>query len=207
MTDEERKDIPQEATGAEEPVAPERPNDSGTMPGQNSYPDPPAGWNQSNQPSQQSPQGNAPQDPDLPDMGVVGRTVFKLTDQEAFTFSSARKFITASQVAAVVSLIVGGVLLSSIAVVLAIIGFRKLNDIAQGHTDQIEVHFALRRSGILAIGISAAALIINVVSLIFFYPMVMESLGAGGFGGLFPSGTSAAPSPTTGSAPGVNLFG
>lgn len=207
MTDEERKDIQQEAPGSEDPGALEHSNDSGITPNQNSYPDPPAGWNQSSQPPQLNPQRNTPQNPDIPDMGVVGRTVFKLTEQEALTFSSARKFITASQVAAVVSLVIGGVLLSSIAVVLAIIGFRKLNEIARGHTDQIEAHFALRRSGILAIGISVAALIINAVSLIFFYPMVVESLSAGGFGGLFPGGTSTAPSPAPSSAPGVNLFG
>ncbi len=100
-------------------------------------------------------------------------------------FATARKYVTASQVCAIVSLFIGGMILSTVAVVLAFVGYRKYSDLKiQGHIDD-RTFTLIRRSCIIAGTMAAAALALNVISFIAIYPLVMEYIQTGDMSVLF----------------------
>ena len=170
------------------------------------YPEPPVSW----RPGVHSENNPTPheQPPKTTSRSIIaiGNTVTSLSNEEAAVFASGRTFITASQVAAIVSLFFGGILLSSVAIVLAVIGARKLSSIASSHAENVELRSAVNRSSALAIGMTVLALIVNVVTIILFYPIIVDAMNSGDLSTLFTGGQSAAPSPSN-PAPGYDLFG
>lgn len=156
-------------------------------------PDPPMNWRPDTGMSQSNPdnQNNAlEQGP-----AVVGKIVLNLDGSEMRQFEKARKYIIASQFVAIVSLFFGGILLSCIAIVIAVVGYRQLSQIAMNYWEQPFVQMALKRPGVIAIGMGVLALIVNAVALFVMYPMIMQTLQDEGFAGLIPglqsNGTAA----------------
>ena len=96
----------------------------------------------------------------------------------------------AAQIVALVSLIIGGVFASTVALVLAIISYRKFSGIAGRMQDESVVR-ALKRAGMMAIVMSCVALVLNVVSLIILMPMVMQFVQTGDYSALFGNGPLA----------------
>ena len=129
---------------------------------------------------------------ELPRVGYVGRAQVALSADEAALFERARKNIGISNICAIISLFIGGVLLSSVALGFAVSGFLKLRGLASARNDQPLVKAALTRSGIIAIIISASALVVNIAALVYLYPIVMGTMQTGDFGSLFVGGQSAA---------------
>ena len=123
-----------------------------------------------------------------------------LSNADVQLLETARKFISIAQICAIVSLFLGGVVLSSIAVILSFMGMSKLNAYANAHSLDEGARRALRRPGVLAVGMCVFALVFNIMSLIFLYPIVMESLQSGDFTGLFGSGQGSAPSSGAGTS-------
>ena len=81
---------------------------------------------------------------------------------------SAQTLITISTIAAPVSLLFGGVLLSSAAIVCGIVGMRKLGKIqAHGQQERNAIQVALK-SARMAIVMSGIALALNAVSMMWF---------------------------------------
>ena len=102
---------------------------------------------------------------------------------------SASRFMLAGAIAGPFSMIFGGVLLSSISLILAIIGYRKaVNASAHANPEMMQM---LLRFAKTAIGVCILALIVNAVFLIFFYPTMYESLVTGDLNGLFNSGSAS----------------
>ena len=154
-------------------------------PEHNEAPEPPKRWRPD---SSSQTQGESPDKaPDQKDSiaGMMGSTRVELTSSEIAAFESARRLVTVSQIAALVSFIIGGVALSAIALICAVVAYRKLDAIAAGKQDHPEMQHALRRVGVMALGLSAVALVINIVALVVLYPVIMNSLQSGGFGSLF----------------------
>ena len=140
-------------------------------------PEPPMRYNPNTQPPPMRPSGGA----DSP--------------QE---FLSARRMITASQVMAVVSLVIGGVVLGSVAIVFAVMGYRKAvagQRIHQGDASSEDIAWGLlKRSATLAIVMCVIALVANVVALALLYPSLLETLQTGDYSSYFgstPSGQEA----------------
>ncbi|MBR0404291.1 MAG: hypothetical protein IJI68_03670 [Eggerthellaceae bacterium] len=127
-------------------------------------------------------------------------TPIPFSESDAQLIEMARKYISISQICAVVSLFLGGIVLSTIAVILAFMGLSKINAYANRHSLEQSARLALRRPGVLALGMCVFALIFNIVSLIVLYPMVMQSLQSGDFSGLFGSGQGGASSGSSSSA-------
>lgn len=107
----------------------------------------------------------------------------------ALAFRSARNFITAAQIMAVASLIIGGVALSCAAAVISVLGYRKVAAMdASQSTANEQARYLLRRSAIIAMIMSMLALVTNAVALIVFYPSIMEMLQSGDYGSYFGMG-------------------
>lgn len=155
-------------------------------------PEPPPSWRPSKtdyeQPYEQSsktPQGNDEEPPQAP--RLESPTV-RLTSNDELLLENARKFISISQICAVVSFFLGGILLSSVAVILAVMGLVKLNTFANAHSLERGNRAALMRSGVIALGMCVLALVFNIVSIVMFYPIIMQGLETGDFSGIFGSG-------------------
>ena len=172
------------------------------------YPEPPSNWNEKGPGNPITPTGHQPrQGGQAPGSnGFIGKTVIKMDAGDAREFETGRKFVSAAQITALISLFFGGVLLSAVSIVLAILGYRSLSHIAIKRSNEPMVRSALKRSGIIAIVMSILALVINIVSLIAFYPMVAEMLQQGNLSSVFPGGGQAAPN-GSGAPSGSSLFG
>ena len=126
--------------------------------------------------------------------------MFKLSPSQAQNLNSARSLVIAAQVAAVVSLFFGGVLLGAVALVLAIVGYLKLNAIASELPDKT-VKAALKRAGIVAIAMSAFALILNAITLAVMMPTITYIMQTGDYSAIFGG------APTTGGGSANSTWG
>ena len=141
------------------------------------------------------PNGTQNQAPRTNDMNLkhqvrIGSVMFAIDNDDAVEFKSARNYNIAAQIVALVSLIIGGVFASTVALILAIISYRKFLGIA-GHMQDESVVRALKRAGMMAIVMSCVALVLNVVSLIILMPMVMQFVQTGDYSALFGNGPLA----------------
>lgn len=105
---------------------------------------------------------------------------------EFLEFQSARRMISVAQIMSLISLVIGGVALSTAALVVAILGFRKVtSSLHAANGDMVQTWLYLRRSSTIAIIMSCIALTANAVTLIIVYPTLMESLQSGDFASYF----------------------
>ena len=116
---------------------------------------------------------------------IIGKTSFTLKGAEIPQFQAGRRFTIISQVVAGVSLFFGGVLLSALAVVFAFMARDKFSRIAAARPNNPEVQKALTRPWIIAMVISIGILILNILAMVYLYPMVADSLQSGS---LYPFG-------------------
>ena len=176
-------------------LTPETPHPTG-----NDLPEPPPTWKSSNTNNVQSFDNDSQDDTpeDLPpQVGPLANKTIKISHEDKQLLGTARKYISISQVCAVVSVFIGGVLLSSIAVVFSVLALFKLNTFAASHTLDQQARNAFKRPAYLAVGLSVLVLVFNIVSLILIYPMVMEGLQTGDLSGIFGTGQG-------GSSPGAS---
>ena len=104
-------------------------------------------------------------------------------------FRSIRRYITISQICALVSLVFGGVLLSGAAIAMAVIGYRKAAEMVLDHPEA-PIWEALKRSAFIAIGMCVLAFVLNGISLFLLYPMAVDMLQSGDYQSLLGSGAS-----------------
>ena len=154
------------------------------------YPEPPSSWQQ---PAQQH-QGPGPEPSRSPfnnQGNMPNQNMIPVNPSEASYVETARKLISIAQICAVVSLFLGGVLLSTIAVVLAIMGTMKLVNFANNRSEPDVVKSAIKRPGYLAVGLWLIALIVKAVSIVLFYPVVMQAIQSGDLSSIFTGGAGA----------------
>lgn len=124
-----------------------------------------------------------------PDGTPIGLPPAMPPEQE---FKSIRRFITASQIIALVSLIIGGVPLSTVAVVLGLIARSKAGNRALDPNDPNRgAWMLLRRSATVAAIMGAVALVLNAITLAMVYPVMVEMLQSGDLGSLMGGGAAA----------------
>lgn len=118
------------------------------------------------------------------------------------TFKSIRNFITASQIIALVSLIIGGVLLSTVSIVLALIARSRAQALCSRQNDpNLAGWVALRKSATFAAVMGAVALVLNAIALMTYYPMLLNALQGGDYSSIWGgSAPFAAPSGSGSSA-------
>lgn len=185
-----REEVPRETPNVEEGRTSGRP-DSG-------YPEPPSSW----QPPSQQPQvpGSEPGRSPFGNLGnMPNQSMIPVNENEATLLETARKLISIAQICAVVSLFLGGVLLSTISVVLAIMGAMKLSNFANNRSEPDSVKSALKRPGYFAVGLCLIALVVNVISLVLFYPVVMQAVQSGDLSSIFTGGAGTGSTGTSSS--------
>lgn len=160
-------------------------------------PEPPARWNPAEPDARQYKATKRFDNSNVTGMGVIGKTRFPLKSDEIPVFQSARRLIITSQIVSAVSLFLGGVLLSAVAVICAIVGFGKLNRLALARPEDPDAQRALKRSGWIALAITVGVLALNVFALIYLYPMFADTLQNAGLGNLAGSSPTGAGSANT----------
>lgn len=91
---------------------------------------------------------------------------------------SSQSLITVALIGGPVSLLFGGVLLSGVALICALIAHSKLKSIPTS-SDQTTIEFRLKRQALFVTAICAATLVLNAVSLAASLPMLMEMIQNG----------------------------
>ena len=106
---------------------------------------------------------------------------------------SARRYIGASQIMALVSLVFGGVLLSGAAIVTSFVGMRKTRALSSDAPADAASRFEaerLRRAAFVGMAMAIVAFIANAIALVYFYPMFLDAMQSGDYAGMFGGGQS-----------------
>jgi len=125
------------------------------------------------------------------------------TAAELSQLESGRKLISFTRVAAPVSLLIGGVLLSGISLICAIISYLKITKVLKRHRElDLDDYRLFIRPVKIALLMAVLALIINAAFLYVEYPRILEAVETGQMSALFNSGTvTNTVSPGTQAAP------
>ena len=180
--------------GGRNDAGPEPPIGWGGQQGRGDAPEPPVHWEPPSQQEENRPAKAGPPE-QVPFLQSI-QLLSSIGPEEAREFGDARKMVTAAQITALISLLFGGVLLSTVSIVIAIVGYRKLSAIAERHPGEQALQGMIRRPGALALLMAVLALLLNAISLYAVYPMIMEALQQGDLSSLIqssPSGTGATP--------------
>lgn len=138
--------------------------------------------------------------------GKSSRTYIRLKNTTAAELSqleSGRKLISFTRVAAPVSLLIGGVVLSGISLICSIISYLKITRVLKRHRElDLDDYRLFIRPVKIALLMAVLALIINAAFLYVEYPRILEAIETGQMSALFNSGTVAnTVSPGTQAAP------
>ena len=116
--------------------------------------------------------------------------------------NSARTLSLVATIGGPVSFIIGGIALSSVALVCAIIALIKTKRVLANPQSKFTTYArALRQTAIMGIGISAVALALNVVGVLMIMPQIMNALQTGDYSSLLgngANGTGAPQAPSSG---------
>ena len=163
-------------------------------------PEPPLSWRPTNNQNQITQSSNAENQSDFqqtnPQSSQPNNSAFRGTPPE---FERIRKLLSIAQICAVISLFIGGVVLSTIALVFGIMGYRALSSAMRDNTLEPNYTKPLRQSCIIALIMSVTALVVNVIALVYIYPLVMQALNTGDFSTLMGGGAQYGSSTGTGS--------
>ena len=113
---------------------------------------------------------------------------------------SARTLSTVAAIAGPVSFIIGGVMLSTVGLVCAIVGFVKIKHVIDDVDGRQKVYAAtVRQTLIWGLAISAIALIVNIVGIALMMPVLMEAMQTGDFTSILGEGATITAQPSGGS--------
>ena len=146
----------------------------------------------------QRPELPQPQKPDEP-----SRTAEQAQHTvESLELKSARTLATVASIAGPVSLIIGGVVLSTVAVVCATIAIVKVKRaLSQADPSQRAYALSLRRTALLGVVIGLVALVLNAVSVAMILPTLIEAMQTGDYRAILGNAASqfsSAPQPSSG---------
>ena len=163
-------------------------------------PEPPISWRPpaSNDKSafDSSTEFQSPQLEQQPQTPRSNNTAFKENPPE---FERLRKLVSISQICAIISLFIGGVVLSTASLVVGFMAYRALSSAMRNNTLEPNYLRPLRRSCIVALVMGTVALAFNVISLVYVYPLVMQALDTGDFSSLMGGGAQSGSSLGSGS--------
>lgn len=116
----------------------------------------------------------------------------------ALEYQKINRLLTAAQIMAPVSLFIGGVLLSGAAVIVSIIARQRSSAMRAQELPEAPLWILLNKRAMVAIVMSLIALAVNVVALVYLYPMMVEMMQTGDYSSLFGGGQASAPSGNSG---------
>lgn len=153
-----------------------------------------------------SPQPQAPQQPSS--VPTPQPVLDKRTAMEQADLNSARTLATVATIGGPVSFIIGGVALSTVAVVCAAIAFSKVNKVLK-NTSSPMYNYAkvLKQTAVMGLFIGAVALILNVVGMVTMLPKIMEAMQSGDLSSIIGSGTTGSSTNSAPSSGGESAWG
>lgn len=105
-----------------------------------------------------------------------------LTPQESSELSTARTLATVGAIGAPVSLLIGGVALSTVSLVCSIIALVKLRKFADRPLGDFEPFYkAVRLMALVGIGVGCGALVLNIIGIFLMVPLIMEAMATGDY--------------------------
>ena len=111
-----------------------------------------------------------------------------------------RRALIDAAIAGPVSFIIGGVMLSTVGLVCAIVGFVKIKHVIDDVDGRQKVYAAtVRQTLIWGLAISAIALIVNIVGIALMMPVLMEAMQTGDFTSILGEGATITAQPSGGS--------
>lgn len=111
---------------------------------------------------------------------------------------TSQTLVMVASIAGPVSLFIGGVLLSTVGLVCAIIGLRKLSVLSGRQTGIAAMALRFKRSAIIGLVVCGIALILNAISFYLMFPVILDMVESGDYAGLISdTGTGAAGSTST----------
>ncbi len=124
---------------------------------------------------------------------------FKFLMRPTPAMVSTSRFITVGQILSVISILLGGVILCSIALICALVGYSRANRYLSGAPkDELTQWQIIKASGKFAVVMSSIILVVNLIILFYVMPYALDILNTGtassfwGGGAAFnPSGGSA----------------
>lgn len=118
---------------------------------------------------------NLPQKPPIPP---------QIDINDEAELKKAQNFVIAASIMAPVSMIIGGALLSTAALVCAILSMTKVRKLLWAAEPVRSLASRLNKACIVAIAVSSIALLLNVISAVIMYPIVYEAMVSGDFSNL-----------------------
>lgn len=121
---------------------------------------------------------------------------------ELTKLKSTQNLVTAGIITGPVSMLVGGVPLSLVALICSILALVKVNRLieAEPTSSHAQIMLSMKRQAYVALAVSALALILNAISLALVLPAFMEYLQSGDYAALLEgSGLSSASSSSSSS--------
>lgn len=119
--------------------------------------------------------------------------------EEAKEIHTARNLIMVGSIAGPVSLFIGGVLLSTVGAVCAFLGLRKVNKLTGEQANTGILLSSMRRSATIALVVCGLAIVLNGISSIIMFPIILEAVQNGDYGNIMPGIGDANTAPGTSS--------
>ena len=120
-----------------------------------------------------------------------------VTSDELFLLTSSKRLSFFAILGAILSVLIGGSLLSAVALICGIISYRKSKSYISAHADS-QYSAYLKRRGILSIAVPAISLALNIVAIVVIMPSILQMMESGDYASLFGgSATNIAGSSST----------
>lgn len=119
--------------------------------------------------------------------------------EEAKELHTARSLIMVGSIAGPVSLFIGGILLSTVGAVCAFLGLRKVNKLIGGQANADILISSMKRSATIALIVCGLAIVLNGISSIIMFPIILEAVQNGDYGNIMPGIGDANTAPGTSS--------
>ena len=103
---------------------------------------------------------------------------------------SAQNLVIAASITGPISMIIGGVALGVVGLVCGILAYRKLRVLIKQGGPFSLMAARLRTACIVALVVTGIALVLNTITIITIYPLMVEALETGDYSKLYPQGAT-----------------
>ena len=146
----------------------------------------------SNDPLPQRPEAPEPLQPGAPENPQPNPDQRAADQFDLMELKSARTLSTVATIAGPVSFIIGGVALSSVALVCAILAFTKTRRVLRkGPGPNSSFANIVKQTAIMGIFISCVALVLNLIGLIAMIPILMDAMQTGDYSAILGEGATS----------------
>lgn len=143
-------------------------------------------------------EGAAPEPPRAPEAPQPPSPVPEPPRGNMGELRTIQTLVTVSIIAGPVSMVIGGVLLSTVALVCALVAFLKARRVADTAGIDANLVRTMRRQAVLGLAIGIVALVLNAVTLAMLMPAIIEAVQAGDLTPLVDGTAGSGVSPSDG---------